>query len=176
VLLGDDAWILDKGLPPLAWNTRLYQAASDHNQDMIANNYFDTISPDGEGPAERVASAGYLASSVGELLAMVVSEPGMDPADMARSLFEAMLTNEFVYISGVKTIFNPEMTDVGISVETTVSGEGNGDYAHVAVADFAAPVELRTFPGGDVYDDREGNPAPGERASGLLKNMRMIEY
>jgi len=145
IIFGDNVWVLDEGLPPLAWNTRLYQAASDHNSDMIANNYFDTISPDGRGPADRVVSAGYEALRVGESLARVIAEPGVNPVEIAHALYEIMLKSEVYNVSALKKIFNPDMKDVGISVGTTPAGEEDEDRTCVAVADFAAPAETMPF-------------------------------
>lgn len=57
------------GLRPLAWNARLAAAADSHARDMVVRAYFAHVSPEGAGPAQRIAAAGYAASLVGENLA-----------------------------------------------------------------------------------------------------------
>lgn len=47
------------GLHPLCWNKQLFEAARGHSEDMAANGYFSHVNPDGQGPAERIAEAGY---------------------------------------------------------------------------------------------------------------------
>jgi len=141
IMLGDTAWILDEGLPPLSWNAHLNRSASDHNSDMIANGYFDIFSQDGRGPADRVASAGYDALRVGESLARLIVEPGMTPQQIAHSLYDTMLQDEIFYVSAPKRMLNPDMKEVGISVEITVAEGGDGEKAFVSVADFAVPAE-----------------------------------
>jgi hypothetical protein len=48
--------------PPLAPHPSLIDAAAGHSQDMIDRNFFDHRNPDGDGPGERIADAGYLAA------------------------------------------------------------------------------------------------------------------
>ncbi len=57
--LGERAAVLDTGLPPLAWNEKLWEAARNHSADMLQRGYFSSVSPEGVGVAERVAAAGY---------------------------------------------------------------------------------------------------------------------
>jgi uncharacterized protein YkwD len=45
---------------PLHANQQLQQAAQNHTQQMISGNYFAHITPAGETPLQRVASAGYV--------------------------------------------------------------------------------------------------------------------
>jgi uncharacterized protein YkwD len=47
------------GLVALRSETRLRRAAAAHASDMVARDYFDHDSPDGEGVADRVAQSGY---------------------------------------------------------------------------------------------------------------------
>ena len=44
---------------PLAMNPLLVQAARLHSQDMIARNYFNHDTPEGIGPQQRIAAAGF---------------------------------------------------------------------------------------------------------------------
>jgi uncharacterized protein YkwD len=49
-----------RGVPPLKPDKRLALAARAHSLDMVANGYFDHVSPDGEGLRARVAHTGWL--------------------------------------------------------------------------------------------------------------------
>src|SRR5262249_33782393 len=65
--------------PPLAWDTRLLQAAALVAQDRNARNFFAPVNPDGLGPGQRIANAGYPAWTWGESIAAGGSIP--QPAD-----------------------------------------------------------------------------------------------
>ncbi|TDE01611.1 CAP domain-containing protein [Jiangella asiatica] len=49
----------DHGCPVLRADDRLAEAARLHSEDMVERDYFDHTSPDGDGPGERAARAGY---------------------------------------------------------------------------------------------------------------------
>ena len=54
---------------PLNPDPRLQAAAESHVSDMIANDYFEHVSPDGISPVDRVRAAGYLPNlSVGYVI------------------------------------------------------------------------------------------------------------
>jgi uncharacterized protein YkwD len=177
--LGDYAWVLDQGLPPLAWNEKLHEAALGHNRDMIERLYFDILSPEGEGPSERVASTGYEALYVGETLGALVFEHFVDPIKIACLIYENMVRDELNPASTVqKNIFNPEVTEVGIGFERVVFDLDDGDrlIAYVVVADFARPVEPRAFLVGNVYYDRDGDGSfdPLEGIAGLKISLKPL--
>lgn len=44
---------------PLAWNSKLYQAALKHTNDMVQNNFFDHTGSDGSNAGTRITAAGY---------------------------------------------------------------------------------------------------------------------
>lgn len=48
-----------RGLHPLIRNSSLTSAARAHNQDMIANDFFDHIGSDGSTPAQRACAHGF---------------------------------------------------------------------------------------------------------------------
>lgn len=49
----------NRGIPPLLENIKLDTAARRHCEDMAIRNFFDHTNPDGDGPNERAAAAGY---------------------------------------------------------------------------------------------------------------------
>jgi uncharacterized protein YkwD len=48
------------GEGPLALNQQLVQAAEGHSREMVADNYFQHVSPSGLSPVDRIRAAGYL--------------------------------------------------------------------------------------------------------------------
>ena len=59
-------------MPPVAelqWNDTLAAAAEDHLLDMVGNNYFGHIAPDGSDPVLRAQALGYTGDYVGENIA-----------------------------------------------------------------------------------------------------------
>ena len=179
--LGDYAWVLDQGLPPLAWNEQLHEAAMGHNLDMIEHAYFSEVSLEGEGPSERVAATGYDALYVGETLGALVSEHFVDPLKIACLIYENMVRDELNPASTVqKNIFNPEVTEVGIGFERVVVDPDDVDslITYMVVADFALPVESRSFLVGNVYYDLDGDenfdPSEEEGISGLKISFKPL--
>ena len=58
----------EMGLAPVGLDTRLGAASRAHSEDMVARNYFEHTNPEGAGPDERAAAAGY-PGEVGENIA-----------------------------------------------------------------------------------------------------------
>jgi uncharacterized protein YkwD len=48
---------------PLRFNAQLAQAAQGHSEDMVGEDYFAHVAPDGETPLARVQSTGYIPNS-----------------------------------------------------------------------------------------------------------------
>ncbi len=63
-------------LSALSTNAQLTTAAKNHAVDMLCNNYFSDLGLDKSTPAERVAKAGFTASTVAEL---IYASPTADP-------------------------------------------------------------------------------------------------
>jgi uncharacterized protein YkwD len=57
------------GLPPLRFSSTLGQAAQDHAEDMVRNNFFDHAGSNGSQPEQRAKARGYSYSYVGENIA-----------------------------------------------------------------------------------------------------------
>ena len=47
-----------RGLPPLAWDSRVAEVAQAHSQDMVDRDFYGHVNPDGEGPNDRLREAG----------------------------------------------------------------------------------------------------------------------
>jgi uncharacterized protein YkwD len=61
--------------PPLTADARLNRAAQAHSDDMVARDYFDHLSPEGDGPDKRATATGYQWSRVGENIAWGYQTP-----------------------------------------------------------------------------------------------------
>jgi uncharacterized protein YkwD len=84
-------------LPDLAESDELRCSARLHSLDMTTRQFFAEVTPDGVGPAERMASAGFEASAWAEIVAM-----GDEPVEIVQDLFwaggedcEAMVSPDF---------------------------------------------------------------------------------
>jgi len=170
--LGEDSWILDQGLPPLAWNKKLYGSARAHYSDMATLGYYSTESPDGTTPEERIASTGYQPVQAGEALGYATIYGSYDPAEVARLIYESMLRAELDPETTVeKVIFSPDPKEVGIACGKVPldSKESQEGIAFIVAADFALPSDPAVFVLGNIYDDLDGDHVynPGEGIKGL---------
>lgn len=172
--LGENAWVLESGLPPLAWNTILAHAASGHNNDMITNLYYSSTGLDGSTVSDRIGEAGYTALSSGEVLGALAFSNFIGPLEAARVIVENRVRYELDPSRNVKkTIFNTDLTEIGISFMGAVLDLVEDlPNVYVAVADLARPAEQGAYILGNVYRDINGNRRfdPGEGVPG----MRMI--
>jgi len=171
-VLGEDAWILDQGLPPLAWNEKLYGSAFAHYNDMVTRGYYSTRSPDGSTPVDRIASTGYQAESAGEALGYAVIYGPSDPAEVARVIYESMMRSELDPETTVeKFIFSPDPKEIGLACGKVYldSKDGLEGAAFIVVADFALPPDPAVFVMGNVYVDLNGDYLynPGEGIEGI---------
>ena len=174
--LGEDAWVLDQGLPPLAWNEKLEASALAHYSDMATLIYYDTQSPDGSTPAERIASTGYEAVSAGEALGYATVYGSSDPAEIARMIFESMLRAELMPEATVeKFILSPDPKEMGVACGKIYldAEEGQEGVAFIVVADFALPTDPAVFVLGNVYMDLNGDHLynSGEGIEGLTVSV-----
>lgn len=141
--LGAGAWLLDQGLPPLAWNNQLSQAASLHGRDMLTRLYYSHVSPDGLRPAQRIAATGYRAVAEDETLAALAFANPVELERAVAAMLDNMLRDELTATAGVpRNIFSPVLSDVGISffAESLPLLAGK-PYVYLLVLDFALPLE-----------------------------------
>jgi hypothetical protein len=158
--LGDDAWMIDQGLPPLAWNDALFQAAAGHNQEMVAQLYYGSTGLDGSSVADRIAARDYEAQASDELLGAMAFSGFMEPLEAAKLTFVSWLMDELnPAYGGARRIFSREFTEMGISFNAAVLDLGL-DVPHnvyVVVADFAMPLVPRVYLIGNIYEDVNGD-------------------
>ncbi|MCP2342216.1 CAP domain-containing protein [Actinomadura rupiterrae] len=63
------------GCVALSVNTKLRAAAQGHSEDMVSRHFFDHTNPDGKGPGDRIAAAGYPRAAWGENIAYGQATP-----------------------------------------------------------------------------------------------------
>lgn len=138
--------ILRKGLPAVAFNGNLYDAARAHTQDMFAKGYYSHDSPDGRGYDAWIRDSGYPAVATGESLGMLCFANFINPGDAARRLFEYMFWDELDPSRTEKrNILDPRLKEAGVSVDTGVISLGGALWnVYLATCDFGAsgPGEL----------------------------------
>jgi len=131
----------EKGLAPLTINESLLYASGAHMRDMLENNYYGKISPDGSTYEERIAAAGYLFAAAGESLGITWFMSPVDPSMAVGRIFEGMLRDEFEPSNdGNLTILDPGMKEAGIAFGKGVLRSGNQEWmVYLAVCDVGMP-------------------------------------
>lgn len=69
ILEMSDAFRIENGLPPLKYNRKLALAAQTYAERMGREDFFDHVSPAGDGVAERISLSGYPGEHLGENIA-----------------------------------------------------------------------------------------------------------
>jgi len=115
---------IENDIPELRVNPALEQAAKLKAQDMIQNNYFAHVSPDGIDPWFWFNQTGYKYRHAGENLATGFSESD----DVTKAWLNSPLHK--------KNILNGKYTEIGIAVET---GMVNGKEKTFVVQMFGSP-------------------------------------
>jgi len=132
--------IFKNGLPPLMFNSKLYQSASLHAQDMMDKKYYSAISLDKKSVQERILDTGYIPIISGESLGMLSFGNFMDPDKAAKAVFHNMFADELDPARSEKrNILNPDIKDIGISFKADVFDfDGSRENVYLAVCDFGS--------------------------------------
>lgn len=134
--------VLTKGLSPLDFSEKLYEAALGHTEDMVASVYYSHTSLDGRTYADRIRESGYVAAGCGESLGVVAFQNVITPEEAVIIIFKSIFLNELnPETTEVRNILNPERTEAGIAL-------GSGQFirdglvlnAFVATLDFGKPI------------------------------------
>lgn len=138
-------WILDQGLPPLAWNEQLQKSAGAHGEDMLARNYYSYTTPENVGPAARILAGGYQPIRADETINALFFNNFVDFAFAADQLLDRTLRDELSGNPAVKpNIFSEQYTEVGIAYfAQTAALQPRLPYVYMLVLDFGLPVEMR---------------------------------
>ncbi len=100
---------LERGLSPLQWDLRAYQAAQAHAQDMLKRGYFAHQNPEGLGAAERMRRAGVVEVGVGENLARF---EGYADGEIPRRALEGWMGSP----GHRANLLRPEFTHLGVGL------------------------------------------------------------
>ena len=131
----------EQGLSPLTINGSLLSASEAHVRDMLENNYYGKISPDGRTYKERIAAIGYRFAAAGESLGITWFTDPIDPSLAVGRIFEGMLRDELdPSNAGNLTILDPRMQEAGIAFGKGVIRSGNEEWnVYLAICDVGMP-------------------------------------
>jgi uncharacterized protein YkwD len=118
------------GLPALANDAQLTQAAQGHAEDMALNNYFDHTGLDGLTPWDRITAAGYIWNACGENIAAGFSD--------AASVVNAWMNSEGHRANILDIIF----CDIGVGY----AYNSEADYDQYWVQNFGRRTGVSTCP------------------------------
>ncbi|HEV8579492.1 MAG TPA: CAP domain-containing protein [Thermoanaerobaculia bacterium] len=113
------------GLPPLVLDSRLNAAAQRHAEDMLLRSYYNHVSPDGDGPKERIRQSGYTARLVAENIAR-------GPFSVTEAMDNWMASREHR-----RNLLHPSLRDLGVGVAVGRNSVGN---TVIWVQDFGRPA------------------------------------
>lgn len=103
------------GCSALTLNRDLNDAALAHSADMATRNYFDHVSPEGEGPGDRIARTDYRPRTWGENIAYGYGD--------AQSVMDGWMNSD----GHRRNILNCSFEDLGVGYATH-SNSGNRPY------------------------------------------------
>ncbi len=130
--------VLIAGMPALQFNSLLYEAACEHNQDMIDRDYYSSVNPDGKNVDQRFADKGYVSEYSGETLGMLAFANFLPASGATRVFFESMFKDELNPENDYqKNILNENMGDAAVSIKASSKIlNGTKFNTYTAVCDF----------------------------------------
>jgi len=136
--------MLEKGLPPLVFNDRLYQAAGDHTREMLANSYYSYESLDGRTVDQRLQDAGYAPVKSSESLGLIVFKNFINADRAVYQLFEKMFKDELSPAwTGPRNILNPELSEIGIGIAGGLyQSDALKGNVYLSTCDFGKSIEI----------------------------------
>jgi len=153
--------VLTEGLPPLAFDARLYRAARGHTLDMLKEGYYSHDSPDGRTYEDRIREANYESADSREAVGLACRVICEGPSEAAALFFRRIFTKELEYLETDKmTILNPLLKDAGAAIVFGTSaplGGICGDEVFLLTADFGSEEAGGVFISGVTYVDKNGN-------------------
>ncbi len=171
--------LLREGFYPLYFNADLREAASAHTQDMLHQDYYGRVSPDGATPLDRIRSAGYLPEEAGERLGVLGFFNFIDPSEAVDRIFENMFREELdPNRTEPRLILSPRMEEVGIGFDGgALTLKGVRYNVYLVTCDFAkSPVSSLELAFLSLINQARANPLTmaahfGLDPDALLANM-----
>lgn len=153
--MGGQSWILDHGLPPLAWNNTLDQVAHYHTEDMIRRGYFSSISPEGLDPLQRITAAGYTTLYGSETLSRLCSGAAHDPQGIANAFFNDLMRNAILQPGSFSSLLlSVKLTETGISILPGNDVCEDGKPPLFLTLTMARPDRMQSYLMGRIQADR----------------------
>lgn len=152
---------------PLAFDTRLIEAARLHSQDMSARNYFSHTGSGGSNPGQRLTAAGYPWNGWGESIAAGFATP--------EEALKGLIIDAGVpdlghrrHLLAIDASFKTHQ-QVGVGIVQN----GGGSYRHYYTIDSGYTADRRPFLTGVVYRDNNANGRYdlGEGLGGVTINV-----
>ena len=133
--------VLTNGVGALTENTLLKESATAHTQDMLDRDYYGKLSPEGEGPADRIEAAGYLAQTAAGVFGGVAFRNFMEPSAAVDIIFKNLFLDELKADTASPSILlNPDYKEIGIGIRSGTLTIGGTLYnVYLATCDVAAP-------------------------------------
>jgi hypothetical protein len=172
---------------PLAFNTHLIAAARGHSQDMADRGYFAHFTPEGIGPKQRIAAAGFRAVSYAESIEFGTLPTYAFFFDPSAPPVRQLHTPEDSLADLIIDFGNPDLghrrhllaidpiarkhaqVGIGYAFHDYTDSEGFPFTAHFYTIDTAAPAQHQQFLTGSVFRDANHNGLydAGEGLSGV---------
>ncbi len=168
------------GLPPLAFNSQLYAAAGVQINDMLENEYWGHVSPEGVTPVMRIRAQGYLPTWAAESKTRLSTCFNVvSPENTVQVIFKNMFFNAFKK-QGFRdaSMLAKKAVEGGLHIKAAESKALSGicgDNVHIAVGDFgASAVNAGPVLSGVIYEDVNENGLydVGEEVAGAAVSVK----
>lgn len=147
----------EEGLAPLKENNFLLKASQSKVEDMLSQQYFEHVSPDGITPSQLVLKSGYNYKVTGENLALGDFKDEKD-------LVDAWMASK----GHRENILNPEYTEIGVAASL---GDHQGRNTWLAVQEFGRPAPHCTKPDEVLANNIETKKSQYSRWTKQLSNL-----
>lgn len=167
---------------PLAFSDELTAAARAHSEDMLSRNFFAHVNPDGVSPSDRIQTAGYTYSTVGENIAYIATTASLTGAlinSFVADSYESLFVDENYAGRGHRlNVLDDGFKEVGIGIQSGEFTSGGTTYnAVMSTQDFGTQPGAGAFLLGVVYGDTDGNSfyTPGEGVGSVMVEILNVD-
>ena len=148
-----------EGLPPVQENPKLNSSAVMKAEDMLSKQYFEHISPSGEGVDNLAEKVGYQFIAIGENLALGDFEN------------DETLVQGWMNSPGHRqNILNSRYQEIGVAV---LRGEFEGIVTWLAVQHFALPLAACSQPSEAISAEIEANQIQLNELEATLRDLKL---
>jgi uncharacterized protein YkwD len=133
-------------LPPLQGQGQLSQASTAYSARMVAEQFFDHVSPDGKTLVDRLTAVGYLSDSVDTWAAGENIAWGTGSLATPRSIVQAWMNSPPHRENILDTSFREIGLGVAVGVPQQDAGDGATYTTDFGVRELAAPAAAASAP------------------------------